>query len=231
MYVHLTYYLYSYTGSRLQRVWIIRTPDYNEQIFFSYWHQCLNTACNEDIFMWIKLIDVSCTQYITIYTVTIETVTSLGNLQRGFNTVCIRLFSVVVVVVLFVFVRRALRLRTLVATENQNQNSVRIKIQWNPFTKGPSTLNREAMSITRAGFPLFYPIKFPDFSLTFPWFFLSFHQDISVKKKTFIFFKCGLSDISVCKYCLIKCNFLTVPENKFLQSLKKHFSLDQKAWK
>ena len=44
--------------------------------------------------------------------------------------------------------------------------------------------------ILLAGFPLFYPVKFPDFSLTFPWFpksfpwfFLSFHQDILVKKK------------------------------------------------
>ena len=48
-----------------------------------------------------------------------------------------------------------------------------------------------------SGFPIynqgshfFYPVKFPDFSLTFPWFpksfpwfFLSFHQDILVKKK------------------------------------------------
>ena len=40
------------------------------------------------------------------------------------------------------------------------------------------------------GSHFFYPIKFPDFSLTFPWFpksfpwfFLSFHQDILVKKK------------------------------------------------
>ena len=39
------------------------------------------------------------------------------------------------------------------------------------------------------GSHFFYPIKFPDFSLTFPWFpkifpwfFLTFHQDILVKK-------------------------------------------------
>ena len=45
------------------------------------------------------------------------------------------------------------------------------------------------------GSHFFYPIKFPDFSLTFPWFpksfpwfFLSFHQDILVKKKTYLFF-------------------------------------------
>ena len=44
------------------------------------------------------------------------------------------------------------------------------------------------------GSHFFYPVKFPDFSLTFPWFpmsfpwfFLSFHQDILVKK-TYLFF-------------------------------------------
>ena len=154
------------------------------------------------------------------------------------------------------------------------------------------------------GSHFFYPVKFPDYSLTFPWFpksfpwfFLSFHQDILVKKNIFItarkrslgqgniftpvchsvhrgeylagtppqagtpplgrytpldrytplgqvhpldrytplgrytprdtvnawavcillecnlvLFKCGLSDISLCKYCLIMCNFLTAPE-------------------
>ena len=35
-------------------------------------------------------------------------------------------------------------------------------------------------------------------------------------KTIFILFKCGLSDISLCKYYLIKCNFLTVPERKVL---------------
>ena len=65
------------------------------------------------------------------------------------------------------------------------------------------------------GSHFFYPIKFPDFSLTFPWFpksfpwfFLSFHQDILVQKTIFILFICDLSDISLCKYC----NFLTAPE-------------------
>ena len=84
-------------------------------------------------------------------------------------------------------------------------------------------------NIFNSGFPLFYPIKFPDFSLTFPWFpkippwfFLSFHQDILAKRTIFIFFKCGLSDISLCKYCLIKCNFLSVPEKAFAV-FKKHF--------
>ena len=53
----------------------------------------------------------------------------------------------------------------------------------------------------------FYPIKFSDFSL------------ILVKKNH----TCGLSDISLSKYCLIKCNFLIVPEKRFY-SLKKKFS-------
>ena len=50
------------------------------------------------------------------------------------------------------------------------------------------------IDLVSSGFPLFYPVKFPDFSLTFPWFpkcfpwfFLSFHQDILVKK-TYLFF-------------------------------------------
>ena len=59
-------------------------------------------------------------------------------------------------------------------------------------------------------------------SLIFPWFppiFLGFHQDILVKKtNTFILFKCGLGETSLCKYCLTKCNFLRVPERKVLQS-------------
>ena len=49
------------------------------------------------------------------------------------------------------------------------------------------------------GSHFFYPVKFPDFSLTFPWFpkifprfFLSLHQDTLVKKTIFILFKCGL---------------------------------------
>ena len=40
-----------------------------------------------------------------------------------------------------------------------------------------------------AGFPLFYPVKFPDFPWfpkSFPWFFLNFHQVILVKK-TYLF--------------------------------------------
>ena len=59
-------------------------------------------------------------------------------------------------------------------------------------------------------------LTFPWFPKSFPWFFLSFHQDILVKKNIFILFKCGLSDISLCKYC----NFLTAPD---VNSLKKHF--------
>ena len=78
----------------------------------------------------------------------------------------------------------------------------------------------------------FFPIKFPDFSPDFLRFFVIFHQDISVKKNIIIFilFKCGLSDNSLCKYCLIKCNFLTVPEKRFY-SLKKTFSLRLKGLK
>ena len=64
-----------------------------------------------------------------------------------------------------------------------------------------------------SGFPLFFipsnSLTFPWFPKIFPWFFLSFHQDILVKKKNIlILFKCGLNDISLCKYC----NFLTAPE-------------------
>ena len=36
-------------------------------------------------------------------------------------------------------------------------------------------------------------------------------------------FKYGLSDISLDKYCLIKCNFLAVPERKVLTVLKNIF--------
>ena len=71
-----------------------------------------------------------------------------------------------------------------------------------------------------SGFPFFYPVKFPDFPWfpkIFPWFFLSFHQENFSKKTLF-------SDISLWKYCLIKCNFLTAPGKKgFIVLKKKNF--------
>ena len=56
-------------------------------------------------------------------------------------------------------------------------------------------------------FPLICPVKFPDFLRVFPDFFLVSPRHFS-QKNIFILFKCGLSDISLCKYC----NFLTAPE-------------------
>ena len=44
-----------------------------------------------------------------------------------------------------------------------------------------------AITTLLSGFPLFYPVKFPDFPKIFPRFFLSFHEDILVKK-TYLFF-------------------------------------------
>ena len=77
------------------------------------------------------------------------------------------------------------------------------------------------------GFPLFYPIKFPDFSLTFPWFpksfpwfFLSFHQDI-LDKKTYLFF------LNVTLVTLIYANIASLSTISWqllrFNSLKKHF--------
>ena len=73
-----------------------------------------------------------------------------------------------------------------------------------------------SLSANKQGSLFFNPVKtFPCFPKIFPWFFLSFHQDILVKKNTFILFKCGLSDISLCKYYLIKCNSLKLLKKGF----------------
>ena len=61
-------------------------------------------------------------------------------------------------------------------------------------------LSKKCWRCRQQGSHFFYPVKFPDFSLPFswfpkifPWFFLSLHQDILVKKTPiFILFKCAL---------------------------------------
>ena len=75
----------------------------------------------------------------------------------------------------------------------------------------------------RQGSHFFYPIKFPDFSLTFPWFpktfpwfFLSFHQDILVKK-TYLFF------LNVALVTLVYANIAISQQLLRFNSLKKHF--------
>ena len=73
------------------------------------------------------------------------------------------------------------------------------------------------------GSHFFYPVKFPDFSLTFPWFlkifpwfFLSFHQDILVKK-TYLFF------LNVALVTLVYANIAISQQLLRFNSLKKHF--------
>ena len=70
---------------------------------------------------------------------------------------------------------------------------------------------------------LFYPIKFPDFSLTFnwfpksfPWLFPSFHQDILVKKP-YLFF------LNVALVTLVYANIAISWQLLRFNSLKKHF--------
>ena len=74
------------------------------------------------------------------------------------------------------------------------------------------------------GSHFFYPVKFPDFSLTFPWFpksfpwfFLSFHQDILVKKKTYLFF------LNVPLVTLVYANIAISWQLLRFNSLRKHF--------
>ena len=52
---------------------------------------------------------------------------------------------------------------------------------------------------------------------------------VSIVYLLLILFKSGLSDISLCKYCLIKCTFLTAPEKRFY-SPKKNFFLQIKKF-
>ena len=68
----------------------------------------------------------------------------------------------------------------------------------------------------RQGSHFFYPIKFPDFSLTFPWFFLSFHQDILVKN-LYLFF------LNVALVTLLHANIVISWQFLRFNSLKKHF--------
>ena len=72
-------------------------------------------------------------------------------------------------------------------------------------------------AMTSTGFPLFLSRQIPWFPKSFHWFFLSFRQDILVKKKTYLFF------LNVALVTLVYANITISWQLLRFNSLKKHF--------
>ena len=80
------------------------------------------------------------------------------------------------------------------------------------------------------GSHFFYPVKFPDFSLTFPWFpksfpwfFLSFHQDILVKKTYLFFLNVALVTLVYTNIASLSAISWQLPKKRFENGFEKKF--------